>query len=221
MLSQRYLLLIAVFSLVFTMVKTNGDYILARVVRDAARAAVSGGSLRPDQVRDYIGGFFASYSVWVDILSLAIQAFVVSRLVKRFGLGIAFAVLPVIALANAATMAVAPVLAAVRFGKTAESATDYSLNNTIRNVLWLPTSRRAKYLAKQAIDTFFVRVGDVSSAALVFLGVERLGGSVRAIAGANVVLSAVWLVLARAILQEHTRLHRANHAPLAPSALSE
>ena len=61
----------------------------------------------------------------------------------------------------------------------------YSFNNTVRNVLWLPTSRRAKSLAKQASDTFFVRVGDVSSAALVFFGVRQLGMPVRAIAVVN------------------------------------
>ncbi len=211
-LAQRYLLLIAVFSLVFTMVKTNGDYILARVARDAANSAVSAGALHPRQVEDYIGNIFAGYSLWVDSLSLLIQTFVVSRLVKRRGLGFSFAVLPVIALADAALMLVAPVLASVRWGKTAESATDYSLNNTIRNILWLPTSRRAKYLAKQTIDTFFVRAGDVSSAALVYLVVERLGGSVRTIATADVGLTAVWLLLARAILKENKSLLRANHS---------
>ena len=106
------------------------------------------------------------------------------------------------------SMAAWPVLAAVVVGKTAESAVDYSFNNTVRNVLWLPTSRRAKYLAKQATDTFFVRAGDVSSAALVFLGVHQLGMSVRGIAVVNVMLVSAWLLLARAILKEHAWLAR-------------
>jgi hypothetical protein len=33
-----------------------------------------------------------------------------------------------------------------------------------RQLLWLPTTREEKYKAKQAIDTFFVRGGDVLSA---------------------------------------------------------
>ena len=57
----------------------------------------------------------------------------------------------------------------VTFGKTAENATDYSLNNTMRNTLWLPTTRKMKYLAKQAIDSFIVRLGDVGSALAVFV----------------------------------------------------
>jgi hypothetical protein len=81
-----------------------------------------------------------------------------------------------------------------------------SFDNTVRNVLWLPTSRRAKYLAKQASDTFFVRAGDVSSAALVFFDVRQLGIPVRAIAVINVMLVSAWFLLARAILKEHGRL---------------
>ena len=55
----------------------------------------------------------------------------------------------------------------LRLSKTAENATDYSLNNTVRNMLWLPTTREMKYQAKQAVDTFFVRMGDVASTAVV------------------------------------------------------
>ena len=208
---QRYLLLIAMFSLLFTMVKTNGDYVLARVVEEGAKAAVATGAIRPTGVQDYIGGVFASYSFWVDMISLVIQAFVVSRVVKHLGLGFAFLVLPLIALTDGVVMAAWPVLAAVAVGKTAESAVDYSFNNTVRNVLWLPTSRRAKYLAKQASDTFFVRMGDVSSAALVFFGVRQLGMPVRAIAVVNVMLVSAWFLLARAILNEHARLARGEH----------
>ena len=210
-LGQRYLLLIALFSLVFTMVKTNGDYVLARIVEDAASQAVAAGTLPAHGVTDYIGGFFADLSFWVDLISLGLQAFVVSRVVKYFGLGVAFLLLPIVALADAATMAVLPVLAAVRIGKTAESAIDYSLNNTVRNMLWLPTSRQAKYLAKQATDTFFVRAGDVSSAALVFVG-AHLGLHARGFALVNVVLVVVWLVLARAIVREYGTLTAATRS---------
>ena len=50
-----------------------------------------------------------------------------------------------------------------------ENATDYSVMNTGKQMLWLPTSRGEKYQAKQAIDGFFVRLGDLVSAGLVFV----------------------------------------------------
>jgi ATP/ADP translocase len=44
--------------------------------------------------------------------------------------------------------------------KIAENSTDYSVMNTAKQMIWLPTTREEKYKAKQAIDTFFVRTGD-------------------------------------------------------------
>jgi ATP:ADP antiporter, AAA family len=211
-LATRYLLLIAIFSLVFTLVKTNGDYLLARIVKASAAQAVAAGTLDPHHLEKYIGSFFAGFQFKINLISLAVQALVVSRLVKRFGVRGAFYVLPVIALGDAALMVVFPALAAVSIGKTAESAVDYSLNNTLRNMLWLPTTRRAKYLAKQATDTFFVRTGDVMSAALVFVGIHALSLSLRGFAAINVALVGAWLLLARAILRERARLREVPEA---------
>ncbi|HTO73619.1 MAG TPA: hypothetical protein VMJ30_07365, partial [Gemmatimonadales bacterium] len=78
----------------------------------------------------------------------------------------------------------------------AENATDYSLQNTVRNVLFLPTSREEKYKAKQAIDSFFVRFGDVLSAILVYLGTTSLHLGTTGFARVNLVLAAVWVGLA-------------------------
>jgi ATP:ADP antiporter, AAA family len=217
-LSDRYLLYIAGFSLVFTLVKTNGDYVLARIVEETANHAVRAGTLVPAQVPRFIGETFAGYTFWVDAVSLVLQGLAVSRVVRYFGFGAAFYTLPFLALGDALLMTVWPVLAAVRLGKTLESATDYSLNNTVRNMLWLPTSRPAKYLAKQATDTFFVRAGDISSAALVFVAV-RLEWPGWAIPLSSMALVGAWLLLARGILRERAaRLPRSlsglNAAPI-------
>ena len=65
--------------------------------------------------------------------------------------------------------------------------------NTARQLLWLPTTREEKYKAKQAIDTFFVRGGDVLSAAVVFVGTAILHLTVAQFAAVNIVLTLVWL----------------------------
>jgi AAA family ATP:ADP antiporter len=60
--------------------------------------------------------------------------------------------------------------------------------------LWLPTSREAKYKAKQAVDSFFVRMGDVVQAGVVFAG-ERLAFAVPAFASVNIVLAGAWIAV--------------------------
>ena len=77
--------------------------------------------------------------------------------------------------------------------------------NTIRAALYLPTSREAKYKAKQAIDTFFVRLGDMLQAAVVFSGVQ-LGFGIRNFSAVNVVFCLLWFVVAVAIFREHKRI---------------
>jgi AAA family ATP:ADP antiporter len=89
-------------------------------------------------------------------------------------------------------MAFIPVLSFIQTAKILENSTDYSLQNTTRQALLLPTSREIKYKAKAAIDTFFVRTGDVLSAGIVFLGSYLLLNA-QAFAAVNVGLIIAWL----------------------------
>jgi AAA family ATP:ADP antiporter len=83
-------------------------------------------------------------------------------------------------------------IAAVKVG---QDSIEYSLQNTSQQALFLRTSRDAKYKAKAAIDTLFMRLGDLASTGVIFLG-SRLGVGLLAYSLMNVVLSAVWLVVA-------------------------
>jgi AAA family ATP:ADP antiporter len=206
---DRYLLLIAFLLLVLNWVNTTGEYILGRTVGTAAETAVAAGMADGLSVSEYIGRFYSEFFFAVNLLGLVVQLFVVSRILKYLGVRVGVMVLPAIALFGYAILAFAPILALVRVVKIAENATDYSLQNTVRNVLFLPTSREQKYKAKQAIDSFFVRAGDVLSAGLVFAGTTLLGLSVSGFAQANLVLAAIWLLIAFAIGREYTRKSKA------------
>lgn len=209
---DRYLLLIAFLALVLNWVNTTGEYILSRTVEGAAQAAVAAGTARGLSVSEYIGEFYSQFFFAVNLVGLLVQLFVVSRVLKYFGVKVAVLVLPVVALFGYAILAFAPILALVRVVKIAENATDYSIQNTVRNVLFLPTSREQKYKAKQAIDSFFVRSGDVLSAVLVFVGTTMLGLSAMGFARVNLVLAAIWLLIALAIGREYVRKSRAVQA---------
>jgi AAA family ATP:ADP antiporter len=206
---HKYLLLIAAFSLVFSFVNTNGEYMLSKLVQATASAKVAAGELRSDELRHFIGAQYNTLSIAVNIISFVLQSLVVSRLLKRVGFGPAFLIFPVVALLDGGAVTIAPVLGVLFVGKVAENSLDYSLNNTLRNMLWLPTTREMKYKAKQAVDTFFVRMGDVASGVWVVLGAGLLGIGVRGFAVTNAALAAVWLWLALAIVREQRRLDAA------------
>ncbi len=207
--SDRYLLLIAFLMLIYNLVNTNGEYILGRTVvalYTAAHGAAAAGGLDEKKV---IGEFYGNFFTVVNIISALLQALVVSRVLKHLGVRIALLVLPVVAIIGYAGMAFVPLIAFIRTVKLAENSIDYSLQNTTRNALYLPTSREAKYKAKQANDTFFVRFGDVLSAGVVFAGTTWLGFAARQFALVNVALAAIWLILAVVIGSRYRQLTRA------------
>jgi AAA family ATP:ADP antiporter len=209
---NRYLLLIALLILILNWVNTTGEYILGSTVTEAAKSAVATGRAAGLSESEFIGRFYSDFLFFVSIAALGLQLFVVSRLIKYVGVPVGVLVLPILALAGYAVLAFAPVLALVRVVKIAENATDYSIQNTVRNVLFLPTSRDEKYKAKQAIDSFFQRAGDVLSAAVVFLGVTLLGLRTTGFARVNLILACVWVLLAVAVGREYVRKSRAQQA---------
>ena len=119
-----------------------------------------------------------------------------SRIVKYLGVKWAVMILPCISLGAYNVLAFIPTLNFVLAAKVAENSTDYSLNNTVRNMLFLPCTYEEKFSAKQAIDSFFVRMGDVLSAALVFFGTNVMQLEPQTFAAVNGALVLVWLVLA-------------------------
>jgi AAA family ATP:ADP antiporter len=123
---------------------------------------------------------------------------------RTFGVRGSLFILPILALVNYSVIAVVPILAIIKWGKVLENSTDYSIQNTIRQALFLPTSREAKYKAKAAIDTFFTRIGDVMQAAVVFL-LTAIGVGAAGFAWLNVLLTVAWLAVAGQIAREHRR----------------
>jgi AAA family ATP:ADP antiporter len=203
-LKSRYLTLIAALLVLLNLVNTVGEFILARAVVATADAHAAGVPGFDKQA--FIGTFYGNYFFWVNVLTILIQAFLVSRLVKRLGMAGVVLALPVVALGAYGVAAAGAGLLALRVLKTAENATDYSVMNTAKQMLWLPTSREEKYKAKQAIDTFFVRTGDLLAALVVFVGTHVVTLGVPGFAWANIVVVIAAGGVGLLLLREYVRL---------------
>jgi AAA family ATP:ADP antiporter len=153
-------------------------------------------------LRSTVGTMSGTVQTAVNVCSFLFGAFLVSRVLKWIGVRGALFVLPIVAFASYSLIAFVPIFSIVRVAKVLENSSDYSINNTARHALFLATSREAKYNAKQAIDTFFWRTGDLLQALVVFVGL-RLSFGVRAFAIVNLVFVCVWLALVAAIGREH------------------
>jgi len=202
---QRYLLLIAMLVLVYNLVNTLGGFILNRMITDEAARQIAAGTTGGATEASIIGTLSGTVQTYVNLLALILQAFFVSRIFKFIGVRGALLILPAIAATGYGAIALIPTLFTVQWTKIFENSTDYSVQNTTRQALFLPTSRAAKYKAKQAIDSFFVRFGDMLQAAVVFVGVQFALG-VRGFAIVNMVLVGVWFLIVIGIRREHRKL---------------
>jgi len=156
--------------------------------------------------RELIKTMYSDLFVWVNALTFLIQAFVVSRTIEKIGVRTALFILPVVSFGAYAAIGLIGGLAVVRVAKIVENATDYSMQNTVRQAVFLPADRAVKYKAKNVIDTFFVRVGDMLSAVLIGLGIHRLGLGSRDLAMINLGLIVVWVGLASLLSRSEGRL---------------
>ena len=210
-----YLRLICLLLILLNLVNTTGQYVLDKyVLGEAALRAAADPSFNKEA---FLGAFYGRYLFSVNILSVILQALLVSRIVKYLGIAGALLALPLVALGSYSMVVAGATLALVRYAKVAENATDYSIMNTARQMLWLPTSREEKYKAKQAADTFIVRVGDMAAAGLVFVGTTFLEFGPRGFAGANVVICLAWLGVAILLLRYYRSL-TAQQVPQADAA---
>ena len=203
---DRYLLLIAALMVFVNLVNTSGEYLFGRYVIEQANALYGTGADAAAARERFVGETYSRLFSTVNLVGFLLQMFVVSRLFKFLGVGNSLFIHPIVALAGYLMVLRTPSIQLMGVLKVADNSLDYSLGNTTKQALWLPTSREAKYKAKQAVDSFFVRVGDVLSAGVVYVG-ERLLLTVPAFAAITLALVAGWLAIV-ALINAHTAHQR-------------
>jgi AAA family ATP:ADP antiporter len=132
----------------------------------------------------------------VNLTGFLIQAFLVSRIIKYFGMRMAFLITPLIALASYSLLMIAPMLAIFRIVKVAENSIDYSLLSTTKQILYLPLSSEEKYEGRSVIDTFCIRIGDLVQGAAIYISINMLHMVVKDFVVLNFVLALALVALA-------------------------
>lgn len=205
----------ALLTIVYGWVASNGENLLFAAVQAALEIEAAEQGIRdPASLEAFTlaatTGFYGDFFFWVNLLGFALQALVVSRLLRWGGFAPLFLCLPLVSVVGYVAMSVVPALAVIKFAKILENSTNYSIHNTARSVFWLPTTSEMKFKAKQAIDTIFVRVGDGLAALTVLIGVNGMAFSPFRIFWLNVLLCAVWILLAGRVVRERKKLLEAD-----------
>ena len=147
----KYLLLMALMLMLLNWVNTTGEYILGSFVKEQAVKMIASGQANGLTEGQLIGDFYSKYFTAVNVLGLLLQLFVVSRIVKYLGIPWAVMIFPMLSFTAYNIIAFFPALMAVLAAKVAENSTDYSLNNTVRNMLFLPCTYEQKFSANRRL----------------------------------------------------------------------
>jgi AAA family ATP:ADP antiporter len=134
-------------------------------------------------------GFFARIDLVVNVLTVITQAVGTSALVRRFGLAVALALLPMLSAIGFSALGMAPTLAVLVVVGIVRRAGEYAIARPAREMVFTVLPRNVKYKAKNLLDTVVVRGADAASSWLVE------GARAMAIVGAPLALAAVPVAL--------------------------
>lgn len=165
-----------------------------------------------------VGAQFAWVFSVTNWTSMLVQLFLTSTIMTRFGVGTALGVQPVALTTAALGFLAMPTLATGSLLNTADNAFSYSINQSAKEALYVPTTPREKYGAKAFIDMFVQRFAK-AVAVLVSLAVTTVFtdfATVRWLALAVLVLAAVWLRAVGFAGREFGRRAAALRPPTAP-----
>jgi len=185
--------------------------------------------------RDERTMLFAKVDVWAQSLTVFVQLFLTSRLIRRFGITFALNSQPVLALVGwcALTLsltfapemaargwtlgALTPPLAVLCVVQVLLRASNFATVRPAREALFTVVEREVKYKSKSFIDTFVYRFGDAvggwtfascqwAGARLPALGLPALG--LAGLATMAIPLTALWVVVGRALGRHQRDLSR-------------
>jgi AAA family ATP:ADP antiporter len=171
-----------------------------------------------------IGKQFSTVFAITNVVAMCVQLFLTSFVMTRLGVGVALLVLPIAVLVGSGGFLVAPLLWVGSLLNTVDNGFSYSINQSAKETLYVPTSQDEKYKAKAFIDMFVQRFAK-AIAVVLSLGISTLFdhfASLRWLSVFTVVITLVWVRAAHyagkrfRMLTDATTVPEGSNAPLRP-----
>jgi AAA family ATP:ADP antiporter len=180
---SRYLLAIVTIVALYEIISTILDYQFTKTVAERAG--------------DF-GEHVATVYAITNTFALAVQLFLTSFVMTRFGVRVALLIMPIAILGNSAAFVALPILWVGSALNTTDNGLNYSINQSARESLYTPTSRDEKYKAKAFIDMFVQRFAKAIAVGINLILAAAIGGleGARWLSIIVIALVAVWMVAA-------------------------
>ena len=203
LLCHRFLLGIALFLLLYTMMSSFVYFELKNVMVEYDRATRA--------------QYWGMMDLAVNSLSILTAVFVTSRLATRFGLAITLALVPLLLVCGWLAVAIAPGLLLLIGLQIVRRAGNYAITRPAREMLFTSVTPSTRFKTKPVIDIVVYRGGDVL-AGWTYTGLAQgIGLGLGAIAMVAAVLALMWTLVAVFLgvsYENHQRRAQASAAAL-------
>ena len=182
LLCHRFLLGIALFLLLYTMMSSFVYFELKNVMADYDRATRA--------------QYWGMMDLVVNTLSILAAVFLTSRLATRFGLAITLALVPVLLVIGWLAVAIVPALAVLIGLQIVRRAGNYAITRPGREMLFTRVPAATRFKTKPVIDIVVYRGGDVLAGWTYTALAQGIGLGLGAIAMVAAVLALLWTLVA-------------------------
>ncbi len=181
LLGHRFLLAIALFILLYTLMSTFVYFELKNVLAEFDRATRT----------RYWGGM----DLAVNTLAILTALFATGRIASRLGLAVTLALIPALLVVGWLVVAIAPGVGVLVALQVVRRAGNYAVTKPGREMLFTAVGRETRFKTKPVIDIVVYRGGDVFASWTYTALAQGIGLGLGAIAAVAAVIAALWLAV--------------------------
>jgi AAA family ATP:ADP antiporter len=141
--------------------------------------------------RDVRTAFYAKIDLAVNAITILTQSLLTAHIIRRVGVALSLATLPIMAFVGFFTLGLSPLLGVLVTAWIAYRSCRYAIAKPTREILFTVVSREQRYKSKAFVDTAVYRGGDLLSG-WAYTGLAYIGLSIGAIALVAVPLVLIW-----------------------------
>ncbi len=179
LLGHRFLLAIALFILLYTLMSTFVYFELKNVLAEFDRAART----------RYWGGM----DLAVNTLAILTALFATGRIATRLGLAVTLALVPALLVVGWLTVAIAPGVGLLVALQIIRRAGNYAVTKPGREMLFTAVGRETRFKTKPVIDIVVYRGGDVFASWVYTALAQGVGLGLGALAAVAAAIAALWM----------------------------
>ena len=201
LIKNRHLLLLSGIVIMAIVVTTLIDFQFNSIVE----------RVKSDQ--DTRTAFLGTFFTTILIFSYLLHIFTTNRILKNFGIRIALLIAPFFLVIGSLAVFFVPWVYLIYWAtliKGGERSLAHSLNQSIRELLYIPIPPDMKYKAKVFVDMFVNKLARGFGAVLILVFFSVFHFSIRQLSFVIIIFSLIWIILNLMITKEYIKIVKRN-----------